>query len=179
MCSLLAARVATWTAARQKVFSPGGSRRNVDRSPTECVLSCRLVSRRGPRPIFGAPLLKVYAVRVQLAVAPELIRCIQSPNRITNRPVASSTGVVGCHRNVSKVFSSKYGLEWLDATGMYPKYSLRLQISSLYSTEQVVCICVLLCGHTSLWFLMYPPPHMTRGCAAILACGLSLVVRLS
>jgi len=32
MCSLLAARVATWTAARQNVFSPGGSRRDVDRS---------------------------------------------------------------------------------------------------------------------------------------------------
>ena len=32
MCSLLAARVATWTAARQSVFFPGGSRRDVDRS---------------------------------------------------------------------------------------------------------------------------------------------------
>ena len=29
---VLAARVATWTAARQNVFSPGGSRRDVDRS---------------------------------------------------------------------------------------------------------------------------------------------------
>jgi hypothetical protein len=41
---VLAARVATWTAARQNVFSPGGSRRDVDRSPTECVLSWRLAS---------------------------------------------------------------------------------------------------------------------------------------
>ena len=40
---------------------PGGSRRDVDRSPTECVLSWRLASRRGPQPLFGAPLLKVYA----------------------------------------------------------------------------------------------------------------------
>ena len=29
---VLAARVATWTAARQNVLSPGGSRRDVDRS---------------------------------------------------------------------------------------------------------------------------------------------------
>ena len=29
---------------------PGGSRRDVDRSPTECVLSWRLASRRGPQP---------------------------------------------------------------------------------------------------------------------------------
>jgi hypothetical protein len=58
---VLAARVATWTAARQNVFSPGGSRRDVDRSPTEFVLSWRLASRRGPQPLFGAPLLKVYA----------------------------------------------------------------------------------------------------------------------
>jgi hypothetical protein len=65
---VLAARVATWTAARQNVFSPGGSRRDVDRSPTECVLSRRLASRRGPQPLFGAPLLKVYA---GLIVAPE------------------------------------------------------------------------------------------------------------
>ena len=35
--------------------SPGGSRRDVDRSPTECVLSLRLASRRGPQPMFGAP----------------------------------------------------------------------------------------------------------------------------
>ena len=34
---------------------PGGSRRDVDRSPTECVLSWRLASRRGPQPLFGAP----------------------------------------------------------------------------------------------------------------------------
>ena len=65
---VLAARVATWTAARQNVFSPGGSRRDVDRSPTECVLSRRLASRRGPQPLFGAPLLKVYA---GLIVSPE------------------------------------------------------------------------------------------------------------
>ena len=40
--------------------------------------------------------------------------------------------------------------EWLDVTGMYPKYDRRVQISSLYSEEQRVCICFLLCSQ-SLW----------------------------
>jgi len=39
---------------------------------------------------------------------------------------------------------------WLDVTGMYPKYDRRVQISSLYSEEQRVCICFLLCSQ-SLW----------------------------
>jgi len=34
--------------------------------------------------------------------------------------------------------------EWLDVTGMYPKYHRRVQISSHYSEEQRVCICFLL-----------------------------------
>ena len=37
-------------------------------------------------------------------------------------------------------------LEWLDVTGMYPKYHRRVQISSLYPEEQRVCICFLLCS---------------------------------
>ena len=36
--------------------------------------------------------------------------------------------------------------EWLDVTGMYPKYDRRVQISSLYSEEQRVCIYFLLCS---------------------------------
>ena len=38
--------------------------------------------------------------------------------------------------------------EWLDVTGMYPKYDRRVQISSLYSEEQRVCICFLLCSQS-------------------------------
>ena len=38
--------------------------------------------------------------------------------------------------------------EWLDVTGMYPKYHRRVQISSLYSEEQRVCICFLLCSQS-------------------------------
>ena len=35
--------------------------------------------------------------------------------------------------------------EWLDVTGMYPKYDRRIHISSfLCSEEQLVCICFLL-----------------------------------
>ena len=36
--------------------------------------------------------------------------------------------------------------EWLDVTGMYPKYHRRVQTSSLYPEEQRVCICFLLCS---------------------------------
>ena len=38
--------------------------------------------------------------------------------------------------------------EWLNVTGMYPKYHRRVQKSSLYSEEQRVCICFLLCSQS-------------------------------
>ena len=40
--------------------------------------------------------------------------------------------------------------EWLDVTGMYPKYHRRVQISSLYSEEERVCISLLLCSQSLL-----------------------------
>ena len=36
--------------------------------------------------------------------------------------------------------------EWLDVTGMCPKYDRLVQISSLCSEEQRVCISFLLCS---------------------------------
>ena len=53
---VLAACVATWTAARQNVFSPGGSRRDVDQIPTAV--------------IWGS-LAESVCGRVGLTVAPE------------------------------------------------------------------------------------------------------------
>jgi len=59
---VLAARVATWTAARQNVFSPGGSRRDVDQITAAVIWGSDAESVCGRIGLIVAPESGAYTV---------------------------------------------------------------------------------------------------------------------
>jgi len=59
---VLAARVATWTAARQNVFSPGGSRRDVDQITAAVIWGSDAESVCGRVGLIVAPESGAYTV---------------------------------------------------------------------------------------------------------------------